>query len=202
MKPARKDTLATRRRLIDAAEELFAERGLDNVSLVDIARAAGQKNRNALQYHFGDKVSLIHAVLDKHSEGIAAQRSEMLDALEAEGSVPIRHLVEALVLPVAAKLEDEEGGRAFLKINSQLMVAEGYAHLRMDRMKLIPEARRLEKLMAAELKGRDAAWIAARVLLVDCMLFHGLATYLSRGAKLDRATFVRALVDGVTAVLT
>ena len=202
MKAARKDTLATRRRLIDAAEALFAEHGLDNVSLVDIARSAGQKNRNALQYHFGDKVSLIHAVLDKHSEGIAAQRSAMLDALEGRGSFAIRDLVEALVLPVAAKLEDEDGGHAFLKINSQLMVAEGYAHLRMDRMKLMPEARRLETLMGAQLKGRDAAWISARVLLVDCMLFHGLATYLSRGAKLDRKAFVQSLVEGVTAVLS
>ncbi len=202
MKPARKDTLETRRRLIDAAEQLFAERGIDNVSLVDIARAADQKNRGALHYHFGDKVSLLHAVLDKHTEGIAAQRSQMLDRLEAGGSVTLHDLVEALVLPVAAKLEDEEGGRAFLKINSQLMVAEGYAQLRLERVKLIPEARRLEKLITAELKGRDPAWLAARVLLVDCMLFHGLATYISRGGKPGRNVFVSSLVDSATAVLS
>ena len=64
----RKDTLATRRHMIDAAESLFAEHGVDNVTMLDIARAAGQKNRNAPQYHFGDKAGIINAVLDKHSD--------------------------------------------------------------------------------------------------------------------------------------
>ena len=57
-KATRKDTLATRGRILDAAEQLFYQRGIDNVSLADINQAAGQKNRNALQYHFGDKTAL------------------------------------------------------------------------------------------------------------------------------------------------
>jgi AcrR family transcriptional regulator len=33
--------------MVDAAEALFAEHGVDNVTMLDIARAAGQGNRNA-----------------------------------------------------------------------------------------------------------------------------------------------------------
>ena len=44
----RKDTVATRKRIIDTAEKLFAEKGVEATSLLDIARASGQKNRSAL----------------------------------------------------------------------------------------------------------------------------------------------------------
>ena len=67
----RKDTAATRKRIIDTAENLFAERGVDNTSLLDISKAAQQKNRSALQYHFTNKQGLLDAVLDKHAKGIA-----------------------------------------------------------------------------------------------------------------------------------
>ncbi|MGI9284195.1 MAG: TetR family transcriptional regulator [Pseudomonadales bacterium] len=42
----RKHTLATRNRIIDTAEILFAERGVDNTSLLDIAKATQQENRS------------------------------------------------------------------------------------------------------------------------------------------------------------
>ena len=58
----RKDTQETRRRIIDTAERLFAERGVEITSLVEIAKAAGQKNRSALQYHFTNKEGLLNAV--------------------------------------------------------------------------------------------------------------------------------------------
>ena len=74
MKPARKDGLETKRRLVDTAERLFAEQGVEQVTLVDVSREAGQKNRNAAQYHFGDRVGLINAVLDKHSDMITQRR--------------------------------------------------------------------------------------------------------------------------------
>jgi hypothetical protein len=45
----------TRRRIIDVAERLFADRGIDGVPLKQIATAAGQANVNAIQYHFGSK---------------------------------------------------------------------------------------------------------------------------------------------------
>ena len=43
----------TRTQLMRAAERLFAERGIEVVSLREINRAAAQRNATALQYHFG-----------------------------------------------------------------------------------------------------------------------------------------------------
>ena len=54
----------TRLNFIQTALKLYAERGIDAVSLNEITVAAGQKNRNALQYHFGDRNGLLQAMVD------------------------------------------------------------------------------------------------------------------------------------------
>src|SRR3546814_3777931 len=46
---------ATRARLVGTAERLFADRGIESVTLAEINIAAGQRNKNATHYHFGDK---------------------------------------------------------------------------------------------------------------------------------------------------
>ncbi|MDG2325387.1 MAG: TetR family transcriptional regulator, partial [Halioglobus sp.] len=57
----------TRDKLIDAAVSLYGNSSMDAVSLREIAVEAGQKNPNALQYHFGDRDGLLQAIIDKHS---------------------------------------------------------------------------------------------------------------------------------------
>ncbi|MFI6481818.1 TetR/AcrR family transcriptional regulator [Nonomuraea sp. NPDC050663] len=119
----------TRNRLISAAERLFAERGVDTVSLREINAAAGQRNNTALQYHFGDRAALVRAVLGRHQPGVEAARHRLLDAYEAGAGDPggrrpcdaRRELAGALVRPAAAKLGDPEGGRDYLRILGQLV---------------------------------------------------------------------------------
>ncbi|MGQ9671001.1 MAG: TetR family transcriptional regulator, partial [Desulfosoma sp.] len=53
----RRDGLATRARLLDAACDVFAEKGYRGARLADICRRAGA-NIAAVNYHFGDKASL------------------------------------------------------------------------------------------------------------------------------------------------
>lgn len=201
MSQPRKDSRETRLRIINAAERLFASRGIDNVSLVDIGREAGQRNRNALQYHFGDKEGLIHAVLDKHTHPIAEWRKTRLDALEARGKWTLRELIPLLVEPVAAKLDDPDGGRDFILINSQLMSNQSYSTLRWSRSARMPEVKRLEGMLRACLPTLPAPLLEARNVLVDCMLFHGLAISSVRDVC-DRATFVRELEDAIEAVFS
>lgn len=49
--------------LLNAAELLFAEQGIQGVSLRQIAAQAGHRNNSAVHYHFGDKTGLIAALL-------------------------------------------------------------------------------------------------------------------------------------------
>ncbi len=65
----------TRTRLVDAAERLFAERGIDSVSLREVTRASGARNAIALQYHFIDRAGVVAAILDKHAPEVEARRN-------------------------------------------------------------------------------------------------------------------------------
>lgn len=112
---------ATRHRLIAAAEELFAQRGIEAVSLREINAAAAQRNSTALQYHFDDRYGLLRAVLRKHEPAVHAARQELLDAYQRRGVDDLRELAAALVRPAAGKLADPDGGRNYLRIHAQVV---------------------------------------------------------------------------------
>ncbi|XVQ14412.1 TetR/AcrR family transcriptional regulator [Spirillospora sp. CA-255316] len=106
---------STRERLLDAAQRLYAERGLDAVSLREINQAAGARNATAVQYHFGGRAGIVRAIVARHRPEIEARRHALLDAYESAGRDDVRALAAALVRPLAARLADE-GGREFLQI--------------------------------------------------------------------------------------
>jgi TetR/AcrR family acrAB operon transcriptional repressor len=54
----------SRRRILDAAEELFAERGFDRTSFVDIAERSGI-SRGSIPWHFKNKNGLVMAVVER-----------------------------------------------------------------------------------------------------------------------------------------
>lgn len=58
----KEDAEATRERLLDAAEEVFLEKGVSRASLEAIARRAGV-TRGALYWHFRDKSDLFDAMV-------------------------------------------------------------------------------------------------------------------------------------------
>jgi AcrR family transcriptional regulator len=111
----------TRTKLLCAAEQLFAERGVEAVSLREITRAAGARNVIAVQYHFEDRAGVLGAILDKHLPDVDARRHALLDEIEAAGIPAARPLAGALVRPLAAKLSDPDGGPAFLQIYAELL---------------------------------------------------------------------------------
>lgn len=102
--------VATRQTLVETAERLFAEQGIEAVSLRDVSRAAGQRNHNAAQYHFGDRAGLVAAVYDHRMRHVNEQRHAMLaDATAAGRHDDIATLVAAIVEPLAAVVADTGG---------------------------------------------------------------------------------------------
>lgn len=123
----------TRSRLLSAAEELFAERGSESVSLREIGRAAGARNVIAAQYWFTDREGLIRALLARHGPGIDAHRSALLDVYEARDRVAptpaggpdrddaVLELAGALVRPLAVKLDEGAAGAGYLRTVADLL---------------------------------------------------------------------------------
>ncbi|PND56138.1 TetR family transcriptional regulator [Mycobacterium sp. ENV421] len=107
--------------LVATAERLFAERGVDAVSLREIAREAGARNVMAVQYHFTDRAGVLAAIADKHLPVVDARRDALLDGIEGEATPSMRAMASALVRPLAAKLADPDGGPAFLRVHADLL---------------------------------------------------------------------------------
>lgn len=64
MRRTKKDAQQTRESLLDAAEQLFAVKGVSRTSLQDVAQAAGL-TRGAVYWHFKDKADLFNAMMDR-----------------------------------------------------------------------------------------------------------------------------------------
>ena len=172
---------ATRAKLIAVAERLFADQGVQAVSLNEVNKAAQQRHGSACQYHFGNKDGLIQAILDKHVPLIARQRDHLFDEMEAGGGVPaIEHVVAAFARPVAAKLLDPDGGKEFVRLNAQLVAVHTLALRQRESASFsAPLTERLKHMLYQALQGRGIPAHVAdhRLIIASVMLFHGLADY-------------------------
>lgn len=83
-----------------AAMKLFAERGVDGVTVREIASAAGQKNHGAVGYHFGSKSDLIRALVVDGAKLIDERRNADLAQFDSSGGEPaLEDIVRTLVYP-------------------------------------------------------------------------------------------------------
>ncbi|WP_176594404.1 TetR/AcrR family transcriptional regulator [Sphingobium sp. EM0848] len=108
-------------KLILAAERLFAEHGIDNVPLTEIALAAGQANNAAVHYHFGSREALVAAISAYRIAELDRIRAQMLDDLMHQGSEPgLRALIEILFRSQLA-MADERGCHPYAQFMVQYL---------------------------------------------------------------------------------
>src|SRR5437764_5769521 len=102
----RSDAARNRRRVLAAAERLFAERCVDEVMMEDVARAAGV-GKGTLYRRFGDRAGLAVAVLDERGRGLqeAILRGPPPLGPGAPPAERLRGFLEALVDELEASLE-------------------------------------------------------------------------------------------------
>lgn len=149
-------------RMIDAAERLAAERGLAALTVQAVQEAAGQRNKSAVQYHFGGRQGLVNALVAARMAPTNARRTELLLALGPEAST--RELVEALVVPLAESVlsrrpsywarflvqaigDPETGFAALAAVDDQpLQVAQDRLVARLDQL---PEGTRTLRVQSA-----------------------------------------------------
>ncbi len=107
--------------LLDAAAVLMDEQGIDNVSLNEINRASGNRNRSAVTYHFGSRDAVVRELIGRTTDIINAERNALLDHLETTGApMTPRTVLEVLVGPFARQLRTEQG-RRHLRLCGQLI---------------------------------------------------------------------------------
>ncbi|WP_101524974.1 TetR/AcrR family transcriptional regulator [Nocardioides houyundeii] len=88
----------TRQGLLDAAERLFAERGIPTVSDRQVAEAAGNSNHSAVHYYFGGRDGLLLALVARHREGLEPEHQRLF-----EQSDSLLGDIRALVIPLTER---------------------------------------------------------------------------------------------------
>ncbi|MBU3666656.1 MAG: TetR/AcrR family transcriptional regulator [Chthoniobacterales bacterium] len=121
----KKSAESTRERILRAAERIYAASGFHGMSLRDVTLLAGV-NLAAVNYHFGSKDKLIHALADRRLTPINAERLDRLKKLrEKHGrqAIPVRDLVSALVDPMLKALRQGRNNRAIMvRLVAQMMI--------------------------------------------------------------------------------
>ena len=91
-RPPAREARDTRQNILDAALDLFAEKGFFGTSMRELARAVGVRE-SAIYHHFANKEALLEAIMSEAGEE-RAHRAEM--ALNKLGTVPVRELLMAI----------------------------------------------------------------------------------------------------------
>lgn len=198
-----------RSRLIDVAERLFAEHGIDTVSLNRIARAANQRNSMVMQYHFGSKTELLQAIAERRMQEVNERRLELLGRVDGSNRlVDLRRVAEAMVFPFAEHLS-HEGGSYYVRFAAQL-----YSDPRLEFFKVIKgrhdsgmrEAGRIARDILSEMP-HDV--VKHRLALITSLIFSGFADrekLRAAGkhvgvARLHTAHFVNDLITMIVGAL-
>lgn len=109
----------SRERILDAAEQLFAEKGVPAASLREIG-ALARANPGSIYFHFKTKADLVREVFRRRLEPLDAERIRRLDGAEgafAPGPAPLEAVLEALVGPMLGLANgSERAGAAFLRL--------------------------------------------------------------------------------------
>jgi AcrR family transcriptional regulator len=90
---------SSRERLLDAAEELFAEAGFNGVSVRQIVERASV-NLGAIPYHFGTKENLFKEVLLRRAKPLREERQRMMaELLKTTASPSLEQILWVLLEP-------------------------------------------------------------------------------------------------------
>ncbi|HAK56312.1 MAG: TetR/AcrR family transcriptional regulator [Vicinamibacterales bacterium] len=203
-------SLATKERILDAAEGLFANHGFAATSLRQIT-AVAEVNLAAVNYHFGSKEALLTAVFERRVVPVNQERLRLLDGLEAEAAqgkaIQLEDVVRAFLLPAFNAVEGfGQQGAKFMQLVGR-MHSETNEQLRAAFLKLfqpvgqrfVPVLRQLlPTLTEDEVMWRLHFMIGSLAHILVCtQLEEPLMGKLARGGDL-----VEALVQFNTAGLT
>jgi TetR/AcrR family acrAB operon transcriptional repressor len=107
----KEEALATRHRLLDAAERVFAEKGVSRTSLHDIAQAAGV-SRGAIYWHFKNKADLFNAMMERTTLPL----EDSLHQIGHDPELDPLHELQRAILDTMRKITSDERTRRVFEV--------------------------------------------------------------------------------------
>jgi AcrR family transcriptional regulator len=120
-----KQGVETRKRLIKIAERMFAEQGVDAVSIRAV-NAAADLGAASVHYHFGSKERLLEAVILDQGQRVVGRVEERAAELAARDEPATTvELVEIIAMPFLHLLQTQRTrGLRWVKVVAQLTLAD------------------------------------------------------------------------------
>ena len=173
----------TKDRLLDAAEELFSNRGIDATSLRAITGAA-EVNLASVNYHFASKEGLVREVFLRRLEPLNSERLELLDALEiaaAGAPVELEAILNAWVMP-ALRMGHSPGGKRIKRLMGGIYSEPGDTLQALLRDLFSETLRRFCAAIGRALPGLSGEELMWRVHFMLGAMIHTVADQPSIGA--------------------
>ncbi|EHP44563.1 regulatory protein TetR [Cupriavidus basilensis OR16] len=195
----------TARRMLEIAERLFAEHGVELVPLRQIVVEAGQRNRSALHYHFGSREALVSQLLNLRLNHINKVRHRYLDEVDAAGlGGDVRAIVEASISALADTICDTAWGALYVQVLAQATFSPRLLNADMIDFDAMTGVLRARKMITAALPGVPRKVLHNRQMWFNDSVVYSLAQWCRQTqlpAKRGQPP-VADLVDYCTAALT
>lgn len=189
-------------RILDVAEELFADLGYDGTSVRDVALASGNAVA-VITYHFGSKDNLFDTVIARRAKQMCDQRLEALNAAKSGvdgGTLPVETVLRIFVTPfIESALGGDRGWRNYAALMGRLANSPRGTAVIHRHYDGVAELFILE-LMQALPSLSPAAVVRGYMVVTSTMLFIGAATGRNKevlsmlGAADDLASPIEELV--------
>lgn len=109
------------KRLLDAAERLFSEKGFEGTSIRQLTTAA-KCNIAAVNYYFGGKDKLYVEVFHRRMVALREMRVRSINEVMNSTEATLENLLHAFATAFIEPLLDESGGRRFVKLMTREML--------------------------------------------------------------------------------
>jgi AcrR family transcriptional regulator len=192
-----------RLKLILAAEHLFSVKGMNGVSLREVAVAADNRNNNAVQYHFGSKEGLIQAIMELRITQLDLLRGiHFAGVVKAGQADDIGALLRTYFLP-HLELMGEKGGYPYAGFMAEYLTR--MRPLGIDHAGDLSPPDSIHRHIAGLLAQRvshlphDIFW--SRFELCHLMFFNTIVRW-EHSPRFDDRTLLRRDVDDILGVMT
>jgi AcrR family transcriptional regulator len=202
MRRTKEQAAQTKQTILEAAKSLFLQTGYEQVSLDEIAAAAGVK-RGAVHFHFLNKAGLLTAMCEE----LRLPMQELAEHLEVDGNLAPLEAVSMVIADLFKELDGDERRRGLMRIAMAADASRGEdLDLNEDVLKFHDRAKAtlVEIFRAAERKGALAPpWDAQSAALALHGLIAGLLTEFARmeGTRLvpEKLAVVQTLLTAIGA---
>lgn len=184
----------TQAALLDAAEELIVERGMDGTSIADVAKRAGS-SVGSVYHHFKDKKALFYALFHRMTQVMADQTKQAADPARWEGAT-VRDLLEGYL---AFRLQQRRDAGVSKAATALVMADDPALKSHMAEIKLEGSQALLGLILArsSEINHPKPEFIVAFVIdQINAMLYALSDPYQKKSAlvEFDDETFKQEIV--------